>query len=66
MSKNLTQIHDLNIEKDNDFYGIVLSKELIATMSIFTENPKLAHLISFAVRPTLQKQCLAQNFYVLQ
>lgn len=46
---------DLQIETNNDFYGILVEKKLIATFSIYNEAPFIAHLTAFAVDAPYQK-----------
>ncbi|EHN59791.1 GNAT family N-acetyltransferase [Oenococcus kitaharae] len=48
----------LTIEKDNQFYGLLLKDELLATLSVYALSPTKACLVAFAVRPDFQKQGL--------
>ncbi|WP_086347575.1 GNAT family N-acetyltransferase [Candidatus Enterococcus clewellii] len=47
---------DLLIEKENDFYGILIDEKLIATMSVYREAPFIAHLTAFAVDSSYQRK----------
>ncbi|SFG33999.1 Acetyltransferase (GNAT) domain-containing protein [Sporolactobacillus nakayamae] len=47
---------NLSIEKDNDFYAVLMDNKIIATFSIFVEAPQVAHLTAFAVEPVFQRQ----------
>ncbi|EOL44556.1 GNAT family N-acetyltransferase [Enterococcus caccae] len=47
---------DLTIEKENDFYGWEKERQIIATLSIYTKENKVAQLTAFAVEPTYQNK----------
>ncbi|MBL1224549.1 GNAT family N-acetyltransferase [Enterococcus sp. BWR-S5] len=46
---------DLSIERQNKFYGILVDKQLIATISAYDEAPSIAHVTAFAVEEAYQK-----------
>ncbi|MEX0380747.1 GNAT family N-acetyltransferase [Leuconostoc sp. MS02] len=48
--------HDLLIEKNNQFYGILLSQKLIATLSTYELGKSTIKIVSFAVDSDFQKQ----------
>ncbi|AVI94512.1 putative GNAT family N-acetyltransferase [Oenococcus oeni] len=52
---------DLEIEKNNLFYGITIHEHLIATFSLFDEELLTAHLAAFAVKKDFQKQGLGSR-----
>lgn len=47
---------DLEIEKDNNFYGIIVDKKLIATLSYYEEKVLVVHLVAFAVLDKYQNK----------
>lgn len=47
---------NMSVEKDNDFYAVLIDNKIIATFSIFVEAPQIAHLTAFAVNHDFQKQ----------
>lgn len=47
---------DLNIEKENIFFGAFKNDQMIGTLSFFEEAPYIAHLTAFAVKKEFQKR----------
>ncbi|MFT8917548.1 MAG: GNAT family N-acetyltransferase [Oenococcus sp.] len=52
---------ELAIEKDNQFYGLLLEDELLATLSVYALSPTTACLVAFAVRTDFQRQGLGSK-----
>lgn len=46
---------NLEIEKNNDFYGAFEEGQLIGTLSYYEEEPQTAHLTAFAVKSNHQR-----------
>ena len=51
---------NLEIEKDNDFYGTFKGEQLIGTLSYYEEEPKNAHLTAFVVKSIHQRNGIGQ------
>ena len=52
---------NLEIEKDNDFYGVFKNNELIGTFSCFEEAPYNARLTAFAIKSNFQGKGLGKG-----
>lgn len=52
---------DLDIEKENDFYGVFQADKLIGTLSFFEEEPRVAHLTAFVIHQSFQRMGLGKE-----
>lgn len=52
---------NLEIEKDNDFYGVFKGQQLIGTLSYYEEEPRAVHLTAFAVKSNHQRNGIGRN-----
>ncbi|WP_086314420.1 hypothetical protein A5821_001987 [Enterococcus sp. 7F3_DIV0205] len=52
---------NLDLEKENDFYGVFKDEELIGTLSFFEKEPFVAQLTAFAVNKKFQRLGLGKR-----
>lgn len=52
---------NLDLEKENDFYGVFKDDELIGTLSFFESEPFIAQLTAFAISKKFQRLGLGKK-----